>query len=136
MPEASSMAELEKMIKDEIKSAMQSISRESLEIMKQETAGFYAGGYPTMYIRTGALGETPKVEPIKDNGNTIEFEAKLDDSHVYSTGKRPSMKDVLTLTDKGHAKGLRPAVGTTGYWERADNRIQVAAWEEFAERFS
>lgn len=142
MPEANSLAELEKMIKDEMRKAMKNISRESLDIMKQETAGFYTGGSPSMYERTGALGQTPKVEPIKDSGNVMELEAKLDDSHVYGTGDQPGMAQVLQLADQGkpwrtkNGKLARPNVGTTGFWERADNRIKVAAFQEFAERFN
>ena len=80
-------------------------------------------------ILDSSIVNEDRLEALKEVANIAEKWLRVKGE------ERPSMKEVLTLTDKGYAKGLRPAVGATGYWERADNRIKVAAWEEFAERF-
>lgn len=136
-----SIAELQKAIIKELKSAMNSASREIENVMQQETQGFYSSGSPAMYSRTGQLGKTPKVSPLEsDGGSQVAFKAYLDPAGGYpsitytywngsqTTSKAPSMTDVLNLTNYGTTSSsvgyLHPALGRGGYWERALGKMQ------------
>ena len=115
MAMASSDAELERLIQRDIERALKISERKALEDMFEAVGRFYASGDPKKYQRTGALMNTPKTRNINNNS----FEAYLDDSGHYTTGKRPSMGQVLELTNEGSA------VGASGYWSIATKKIQA-----------
>ena len=121
MAMASSDAELERLIQRDIERALKIAERKALEDMFEAVGRFYASGDPKKYQRTGALMNTPKTRNINNNS----FEAYLDDSGHYTTGKRPSMGQVLELTNEGSLPGFRPAVGASGYWSIATKKIQA-----------
>lgn len=126
MPVAKNMTELKKILNKEMRKALQVTAAKAEADMFQETAGFYTQGTPKMYVRTGALGDTPKTTSIIDNGDSLEFEAYLDTSEGYTTGKNPSMHDVLSVAnDHGdnHAD-LRHPLGKQGFWNRAEKKIE------------
>lgn len=125
---AKNMAELEKMLMKEMRKSMNVASDKMLADMYEETEGFYSGSNPKQYERTGALGDTPKVTSLSQNENEVEFTAYLDQDYKYSTGKKPSMKDVLHLANEGVTNSsvgyLRDTVGKKGFWERAKNKME------------
>lgn len=126
---AKNMDELTAMLKKEATKAMRVASEKALADMYDETGGFYTGTEPTMYIRTGALGDTPRTTAISISGNEISFKAYLDTNHVYSTGKKPTMLDILNLTkskpEHNSSVGyLRGVCGKIGYWERAEGKME------------
>lgn len=133
--QATSLEELEKMIENEIKKALAESATQSLLIMSDATREFYEGGTPTMYVRTGALGRAPAIDPPKKTGDGYEFKAYMDKDHTYDTGKKPTMEQVLSLTNDGHYKGLRPAVGAKGYWDRALQKMKDTTRDTFIEHF-
>ena len=92
------MKQLETALMKEMRKAMNVTSKKVLADMHEETGGFYTQGEPKMYERTGALGDTPKTSPVSSVGNEVSFEAYLDTNHRYTTGKNPTMEDVLNLT--------------------------------------
>jgi len=95
--------------------------------MYEETAGFYTKGKPKKYVRTGALGDTPRTTAIATNGSSIYFTAYLDQSHQYTTGKRPTMGAVLDVANNHGMSStyiLRPPLGRQGFWERAEKKIE------------
>jgi len=123
------MAQLERLMKQRIKNATNAASQKMLADLYEETGDFYTGGEPKVYERTGALGDTPQIGGITEKGNTIELEMKLDDSHQYTTGKSPTMEDILNLTNYGITNSknsgyLRKTVGKQGYWERAKEKMK------------
>ena len=124
MANCRNIAELQTAIMKEIQKAMLVSEKKALADMYEETGGFYTGGEPKMYQRTGALGDTPKTTAQTVSGNEVSFEAYLDQGHVYSTGKRPTMNAVLHLANEGSYPGLRPAVGRTQFWDRAEKKIE------------
>ena len=126
MPTATNMAQLEAMIRKEMVAGLQMASIEANEIMNDAIKDFYAGGEPVMYQRTHQLDQTPETTEISQTGNSAFFDAYLNDSGGYYTGSQPSMSAVLQLTNNGSAPGLRPAVGSTGYWNRAEQKFQKA----------
>lgn len=119
-----SMEELRKAMLHEAEKAMRVASEKILAEMHHETGDFYTGGEPEIYERTGALGDTPKTTAITQSGDSVSFDAYLDQSHTYTTGKNPTMHDVLILTNNGSFPGLHPAVGKTGFWDRAEDKMQ------------
>lgn len=123
----SNMAQLQQALLSKVTQALSVANQKSLNIMKEEVAGFYNGGTPVKYKRTGQLKGTPTTTGVVTNGNSVSFEAKLDSSGGYSSGRKPSMMQVLRLTNYGDTGGiLRPAVGSPGYWEKAEVRIEQA----------
>lgn len=109
--------ELARLIMADIESAVQETKRKAAEDMKIGMDYFYSAGPPAVYQRTDRLRKTPRTSDIRVTKTRAEFEAYLDDSGGYTTGKHPSMAQVLDLTDKGSSPGLHPAVGNTGYWD-------------------
>lgn len=126
MPVATNMEQLEAMIRKEMVYGLQMASIEANEIMNDAIKDFYAGGEPEMYQRTHQLDQTPETTDISQTGSSAFFDAYLRDSGGYYTGKEPSMREVLQLTNNGSAPGLRPAVGSAGYWNRAEQKFQNA----------
>lgn len=126
---AKNMKQIESMLMQEIEKAMNEASKKALEDMKEEVSGFYAGGTPTMYERTGALGDTPRTTSLTVTGNEISFNAYLDENHRYTTGKNPTMEDILNLTKATPVHNssvgyLRSVRGRVGFWERAKDKME------------
>jgi hypothetical protein len=122
------MNQLNQMLLRQAQKAMNVVSEKTLSDMYEETADFYTGGEPDKYIRTGALGDTPKTSPLNTVGNEVSFNAYLDTNHTYTTGKNPTMLDVLNLANNGITSSsvgnLRPTVGKKEFWERAEEKIE------------
>lgn len=112
----------------QMKKAMNTVSIKALADMYEETGDFYEGTEPKQYNRTGALGDAPRTTNISDNGDSVEFKAYLDKEYTYTTGKNPTMEDVLNLTNDGITNSsvgkLRKAIGKQGYWERAEEKME------------
>lgn len=121
---ARNMAELRNMLMHEAQKAMTVASEKILAEMYHQTGDFYTGGEPKMYERTGTLANTPKTTALSTQGTSVSFDAYLDQSGSYTSGKHPSVGDVLELTNSGSFPGLRPAVGKTGYWDRAETNME------------
>lgn len=135
---ATNMNQLELIILNQIKKAMDISANNMLSDMYDETYGFYTQSNPKEYIRTGALGNTPKVSVPMVNKNSVSFEAYLDKTHKYLTGKEPSMSDVLNLANYGITNSsvgkLFPTLGKQGFWERAKNKM-LETFEEDMKTF-
>lgn len=120
--------DLRRMLMKDLRKAMKVGSEKALADMYEQTGDFYTGGEPKIYERTGALGDTPRTTEISVEGDSVSFKAYFDENHDYTTGKKPTMHDVLDLADKGITNSsvgnLRRAVGKTGFVERADQQIQ------------
>lgn len=136
---AKNMDELKAMIMRDARKAVKNTSSKAIKNMQTEISKFYTSASPVMYERTGALRKTPTVSPVTATSNSAEFKAYLDDSHVYSTGKKPTMQDVLRLTNDGETNSsvgkLRPAVGKGGYWENAEKEIEKDFNDEMSKYF-
>ena len=65
MPQARNMKQLNDMLMRSLKNAMKATSKKAEADMYDATGWFYGGGdpryEPTVYERTGALGNTPRV---------------------------------------------------------------------------
>lgn len=116
-------AELERVIMQDISAAVSLAEKKALATMHKAISDFYAGGYPTEYKRTYQLSKTPEITDRKTTKLSVSFLAQLNDRGGYTTGKNPSMAQVLQLTNEGSAPGLRSAVGSPGYWDWAEVQI-------------
>ena len=136
---AKNMTQLKQMIMKRAEKAMSVASEKMLADMYDETAGFYTGGEPTMYERTGALGDTPRTTAPTVSGDTVSFEAYLDTSHNYTTGKNPTMLDVLNLANDGITNSsvgnLRETVGNQGFWDRAKEKMEKSFYDTLKKYF-
>lgn len=122
------MKELERMLRSQVKKAMEVTAKKALADMQEETWDYYEGTTPFLYERTGALGDTPRVTSVSSNGNEVKFDAYLDTDFRYTTGKNPTMLDVLNLADLGiHDSSvgyLASTIGKKGFWERAEKKME------------
>lgn len=136
---ARNMKELEQMIMKEAEKALRATSDRALADMQEETSGYYTEEPPKMYVRTGALGDTPRTTPITRRGLSVFFDAYLDLEHRYTTGKKPTMLDVLKLTNnliqKSSVGRLRLALGEPGYWEEAEKKMEESFKKEMKKSF-
>lgn len=126
--QANNLNQLNTILMRELVKAMNVTSDKVLADMYGETGKFYTKGKPKMYQRTGALGDTPKTTALTVGGNTVSFEAYLDESTEYTTGKNPSMHDVLELANYGNTNSsvgyLRPTLGKKGFWEQSEKKME------------
>ena len=124
---ATNMKQLENMLKKQARKAL-TVASEKIEAdMYEETGDFYTKGKPKMYERTGALGDTPRTTAISTNGNILTFNAYLDQSHQYTTGKSPSMAAVLDVANDhslASAYVLNPPLGRQHFWDRSEKKIE------------
>lgn len=126
---AKNMNQLKNMLKKEMRKGMMVTADKALADMYEETAGFYTGGEPKMYKRTGTLGDSPNVTAITeiDTGDSVQMSMKayLDTSGNYTSGSKPSLVDVFTVANSGVGTSkLRPTVGRQGFWDRAEEKVE------------
>ena len=131
---ATNMSQLNTMLIQELRKAMNIVSDKSLADMYEETGKFYTGGEPKIYERTGALGDTPRTTSLSTTagsmGGVVSFEAYLDTNHGYTSGSNPSMQEVLELANDGipftTRNGLpaRPTVGKGQFWQRSEKKME------------
>lgn len=124
---ASDMKQLEAMLSKEIRKAVHTASEKMESDLYEEVYGFYTGGEPKVYKRTGALGDTPRTTAISQDGNTVSMDIYLDLKHRYTTGKHPTMYQVLNVAnDHSYASRyiLNPPVGSQGFWDRAEIKMK------------
>lgn len=127
---AKNMKELNAMLMSELRKSMSVASDKMLGDMYGETGDYYTEGSPKEYVRTGALGDTPRTTAVSVSGNTASFEAYLDKNHQYTTGDNPNMEQVLNLANYGtpwttkSGSKARQTVGKKGFWERAEKEME------------
>ena len=143
MKSANNMQELTKMILKEMELCMHEASQEAKKDMDSEMDNFYTSKKPKEYKRTGEMKKTPKVTPITTQitspvSGSVSFEAYLETIHRYTTGKNPTMTQVLEVAEN-HKKAsyykLRPPVGCQGFWKRSEEEIGKDLNRAFRKRF-
>lgn len=130
MPEARNMAQLEQMLLNQMKKAMSVASSKMLADTMQETYSFYTQGKPKIYVRTGALGDSPKTTALSVSGKTVSFEVYLNQDLGYDVPN-------TAFTDRGYAsyftgaqvldaaeKGTAHILGKPGFWSRSEKTFQ------------
>ena len=140
MPVATSLSALQQMIKKEVRSAMQEVHSKALINMQQETRNFYSIGKPHIYIRTGALANSPKVGALFDSGYYLSFWFYLSPPSYYVPNP--------AFTMRGYASYFSPlqvmnaaeyhfahVLGRPGFWHRAYVKTEHDFKRAFSSRF-
>lgn len=83
----------------------------------EASGGYYTGGDPVKYMRTGLLANSPEVSGLEVSGKTCSFEAKFDTSTPYSTGTW----DTDTVFDAANNGAL---VGSGGFREKGFEAVK------------
>ena len=143
MKSANNMQELTQMILKEMDLCMQEASQEAKTAMDSEMDNFYTSKKPKVYKRTGEMKKTPKVTPIATQttspvSGSVSFEAYLETSHRYTSGKNPTMKQVLEVAENHNQASyykLRPPVGRQGFWKRSEEEIGKGLNRALRKRF-
>ena len=127
---ASSMAELEKLIMDEIYAAMSVARSKSEQDTKIEVQSFYSQGSPTIYKRTGNLGNSVRANGASRGGRSVEFTVWLDQGMSYNVPNPdftsrgfPSYfttPEIFQAAESG-AAGVK---GKPGFWARSFEKIK------------
>lgn len=130
MPEAKNMAQLERILMNRLKTAMNVASAKMLADTMQETYSFYTQGKPRIYVRTGALGDSPKTTPVSSTGKSVSFEVYLDTDLGYEVPNTAftdicyasyfTGAQVLSAAEKGKAR----IKGKPGFWSRSEQTFQ------------
>lgn len=134
------MRQLEQALRQQVKTVIESAGNKALEDMQDELQRYYDSAAPKKYKRTEAMKNTPKLSSVTSDGKEVSVEVYLDQSHRYTTGKNPTMTDVLNLansgkTDESSVGYLRPTVGERGFIERAEERIEQDCKEIMGKSF-
>ena len=142
MRQAKSMAELEKLIMDDMEKAMNIVFEKSKKTAKDEVQAFYSKGSPTIYKRTGKLGKSSRSYGVNRYGNSVDFYVWLDRTYDY-TVPNPA------FTDRGFASyfstpmvfdaaeaGVANIKGRSGFWERTEQQIESDLDSTFARFFN
>ena len=140
MPVAKSFGELERMLRQEVKSAMNELNSKALADMQKETQSFYTMGSPTIYRRTGQLGNSPRVTGVSGSGNSFSFEMYLEKPHY--TVPNPA------FTNRGYASYFSPlqamnaaeyhfanVKGRPGFWNRSIKKVEQDGMKIFSRHF-
>ena len=141
MPVASSIGELEQMLRQQLQNAMQVVQAKAEADMFEEVGSFYSGGSPTIYRRTGGLGSSPRTTGLSVGGNSVSFEAYLEPPSY--TVPNPD------FTSRGYASYFSPLQamnaaeyhfanvrGRPGFWQRSEKRIEQDLNNTIASFFS
>lgn len=130
MKTASSMAELEKMILDDMYKAMSFAQKKSEQDTIGEVQSFYSQGSPTIYKRTGKLGKSVKTTGANIGGSSVEFSIWLDQGTPYQVPNPdftsrgfPSYFTTPEIFEaaEGGTSGVK---GKSGFWARSLTKIK------------
>ena len=127
-------------IRQRMKSAMSEIDAKAMANMTQETQGFYGGGSPTLYSRTGQLGSSPRTSGVQGGGNAVSMKMYLQipsysvPNPVFTSRGFASYFSGLQALNAAeyhfaHVKG-RP-----GFWQRSNTKTISDAKSILASHF-
>lgn len=142
---ARSWAELEREIKQRMKSAMMVVQLRAETIMQEELFGFYAGGHPKRYQRTGQLGQSWRTTGVSEGGDSVSFKAYLDVGSTSYQVPNPlfdftgdgtfshfTSQEVFDAAEGGYAH----VVGRPGFWARSEQKFEQELNNVMAQYFS
>ena len=109
---------------------MKEAQTKMLKKTKEETQGYYSQGNPTIYERTGALGNSPQTTALQGSGDFLSFEVYLDEGTAYEVPNS-------AFTSRGFASyfttpeifeaaesGSYHTLGKSGFWKRSESEFQ------------
>lgn len=135
---ANNMNELRAMIQAEMLAAMTEARTTMETTLKKEVSSFYTQGKPKVYVRTGALGKSPKVDPISGAGNNLSFKIYLDTNYSYNM-PNPLFRQSWYSTEQviqaaeNHTSHI---LGKPGFWQRSEAQFQNLLDSAMAKHFN
>lgn len=91
---------------------------------KENVESFYSQGFPTQYLRTGALGESPESSGVSGGNGEYKYEIHLNEP-TYSTGT-PGYPVLQEAQHNG--SGI---LGKTGTWDYSIRDIEEELKKNF-----
>lgn len=117
------------------KEAIAATQAQALPIIEGEFQVFYASGQPKVYVRSGALGESGRVDGLQSSGDVTSFEAYLETS-----GGHPNPCILKTMGDVIEATHNNPSawriVGRHRYWDASTEKIGEVQASELGKYFT
>ena len=126
----SSLSALKNAIKREMRSALQETRDLTDADLIMNVNDYYSEGNPVKYVRTGTLLTSPETNEVSGSGDSLEFEAKMNEDIEYNTGTFDGL-DVLTATEWG----THGVLGKPGYWDKTLEDIPKNIKTAFGKRF-
>lgn len=133
MPVANNTAELERMLQAQLQKAMRVVQSKAEADMYEEVGSFYTVGRPTIYERTGGLGSSPRTTGLMLSGNTVSFDAYLDQNQGWYGRNNPNP----AFTSRGYASYFSPLQilnaaeyhfahvrGRPRFWYRSEQKME------------
>lgn len=122
--------DLKRTLQKEVKDALYEVTEKSYQDARNNTKGFYSGGTPGIYERTGKFGDSPAAKFPVGTGDEVSSEIYLDDNYEYDTGTY-SARTVFEQAEVG-GSGIK---GLSGTWERTLEDIEDNIQKIFGKRF-
>lgn len=142
MASYSSMAAIKKAIQKEAKAAMRDAQKKMWKKTRQEIESFYYQGSPTIYERTGTLGNSPQTTSLQDSGDSLEYEIYLDQSVSYEVPNEaftsrgfPSYFTTPEIFEAAES-GSFGVKGKSGFWARSEAEFQNILDSAMAQHFN
>ena len=98
--------EIKKDLRKKLRNTINEVANRSEEIMHDEIEGFYAGGTPVYYKRTGTLGTTPQITDKYCNSNEAGVTASLNQNISYNIKVRISKEPKIAKRTIGRLKRM------------------------------
>lgn len=142
MTSYSNMVAIKRAIQKEAKAAMRDAQKKMWKKTRQELESFYNQGSPTIYERTGTLGNSPQITSLQDSGDSLEYEIYLDQSVSYEVPNEaftsrgfPSYFTTPEIFEaaEGGTSGVK---GKSGFWARSEAEFQNILDSAMAQHFN
>ena len=142
MASYSNMAAIKRAIQKEAKAAMRDAQKKMWKKTRQEIESFYYQGSPTIYERTGTLGNSPQITSLQDSGDSLEYEIYLDQSVSYEVPNEaftsrgfPSYFTTPEIFEAAES-GSFGVKGKPGFWARSEAEFQNILDSAMAQHFN
>lgn len=142
MKKATSMAELERMIMDEMQRAMTVVHAKSEQDTRNEVQSFYSQGSPTIYKRTGKLGSSVRSKGVSRSGKRVSFFIWLDRTYNYTVPNPDFIEKGFAsyfstpMVFEAAEAGTANIKGKSGFWARSEEKIESNLNSTFASFFN
>lgn len=142
MASYSNMAAIKRAIQKEAKAAMRDAQKKMWKKTRQEIESFYNQGSPTIYERTGTLGNSPQITNLQGSGDSLEYEIYLDQSVSYEVPNEaftsrgfPSYFTTPEIFEAAES-GSFGVKGKSGFWARSEAEFQNILDSAMAQHFN
>lgn len=124
--------DIKKQICNDAREALNEVREKTSETLDENSLGYYDGGKPRKYIRTGTLIDASNVTSVQGSMDSFGFKAEVNGDRIgYNTGTFTGWQ-VVGATQEG-TSGV---VGNYGYWDRTEDEIPEILDNAFSKKFN